>query len=96
MAKLFPALSETKIEYARKTALVNLLDQLGVALALSDRESLCEEARKIFEFIPAYSLGRRSECLDFYDRERGLCRDAVLPTVDDLIALLDGLEWTAP
>ncbi|MEP6550318.1 MAG: exonuclease domain-containing protein, partial [Gemmatimonadales bacterium] len=90
LAKLFPALSETKIEYARKTSLVNLLDQLGVALALSDRESLCEEARKIFEFIPAYSLGRRSECLDFYERERALCRDAELPTVDDLIALLGG------
>ena len=90
LAKLFPALSETKLEYARKTALVNLLDQLGVALALSDRESLCEEARKIFEFIPAYSLGRRSECLDFYERERALCRDAELPTVEDLIALLGG------
>jgi len=87
LAKLFPMLSETRLEYARKTALVNLLDQLGIALALSDRDSLCDEARKIFEYVPAYSLGRHSDCLDRYRSERELCGDATLPTVDDLITL---------
>jgi DNA polymerase III epsilon subunit family exonuclease len=90
LAKLFPALSETRIEYARKTALVNLLDQLGVVLALTERDTLCNEARKFFEFVPAYSLGRHSDCLDHYGSERELCGDATLPTVDDLIALLGG------
>jgi DNA helicase-2/ATP-dependent DNA helicase PcrA len=90
LAKLFPLLSETRLEYARKTALVNLLDQLGIALALSDRDSLCDEARKIFEFVPAYSLGRHSDCLDRFASERELCGDTSLPTVDDLIALLGG------
>lgn len=90
LAKLFPALSETRVEYARKTALVNLLDQLGVALALSDRGSLCDEARKIFDLIPPYSLGRHSECLELYQDEAGACGDADLPTVDELIRLLGG------
>jgi superfamily I DNA/RNA helicase len=92
LAKLFPMLSETRLEYARKTALVNLLDQLGIALALSDRDSLCDEARKIFEFIPPYSLGRHSDCLDRYASERDLCGDTSLPSVVDLIALLGGHE----
>ncbi len=90
LAKLFPLLSETRLEYARKTALVNLLDQLGIALALSDRDSLCDEARKIFEFVPAYSLGRHSDCLDRYGAERDLLGDTSLPSVDDLITLLGG------
>ena len=90
LAKLFPMLSETRLEYARKTALVNLLDQLGIALALSDRDSLCDEARKVFEYVPAYSLGRHSDCLDRYRSERELSGDTTLPTVDDLITLLGG------
>ena len=94
LAKVFPALSETRIEYARKTALVNLLDQLGVALALSDRQSLCDEARKIFELLAPYSLGRHSECLDYYgvERDGSGCADGEIASVNELIALLGGHE----
>jgi DNA polymerase III epsilon subunit family exonuclease len=92
LAKLFPMLSATRLEYARKTALVNLLDQLGIALALSDRESWCDEARKMFEFVPVYSLGRHSDCLDRYESERAVSGDPTLPTVEDLIALLGGQQ----
>ncbi|MGH7651369.1 MAG: UvrD-helicase domain-containing protein [Gemmatimonadaceae bacterium] len=90
LAKLFPALGATKVEYARKTSLVNLLDQLGVALALSDGDSLCDEARKFFEFSRARSLGGHSDCLEFYRAEREQCGDASLPDIDELIALLGG------
>ncbi len=90
LARLFPALGATKVEYARKTALVNLLDQLGIALALSDPDSLCAEARKFLELVPVFSLGRYSDCLDCYKVERDLCGDAALPTVDDLVTLLGG------
>ena len=92
LARLFPALGETRVEFARKTALVNLLDQLGVALALSDHRSLCEEARKIFDLVPPYSLGRHSDCLDYYRAECASCGDPGLPSVDDLIGLLGGHE----
>jgi superfamily I DNA/RNA helicase/DNA polymerase III epsilon subunit-like protein len=90
LARLFPALGASKVEYARKTALVNLLDQLGIGLALSPRDSLCAEARKLFELVPVFSLGRYSDCLECYRVERDLCGDASLPTVDDLVALLGG------
>jgi len=90
LAQLFPALGATRIEYARKTTLVNLLDQLAIGLALTDPESLCTEARKFFEFVPAYALGRHSDCLASYRVERDERGDASLPTVDDLIALLGG------
>src|SRR5204863_5416343 len=70
--------------------LVNLLDQLGVALALSDEHSLCDEARKILDLVPPYSLGRHSDCLDFYAGECAACGDPELPSVDELIRLLGG------
>ncbi len=90
LAKLFPALGATKVEYARKTSLANLLDQVGVALALSDRDSLCDEARKFLEFSRVHSFGRHSDCLEFYKVEREQCGDASLPDIDELIALLGG------
>lgn len=90
LAKLFPALCEVRTQFARKTALVNLLDHLGVALALSERGELCDEAQKFLDFIPPYSLGRYSDCLDCYAREREEWGDPELPTVDELIMLLGG------
>ncbi|HEX6627959.1 MAG TPA: UvrD-helicase domain-containing protein [Gemmatimonadaceae bacterium] len=90
LARLFPALCEVRTQFARKTALVNLLDQLGVALALSERSELCDEAQKFLDFISPYSLGRYSDCLDCYAREREEWGDPELPTVDELITLLGG------
>jgi DNA polymerase III epsilon subunit-like protein len=90
LAQLLPELSKTKIAYARKTSLVHLLDQLGVALALGDRNSMCDEARRFLELVPPYSLGRHSECLEHYRSEREMCGDHSLPTVEKLISLLGG------
>src|SRR3990170_595630 len=66
LAHLFLALGEAKVARARKTALVNLLDHLGVALALCDEESLCPEAQLLRRLTRPYALGRYSECLEFY------------------------------
>lgn len=90
LAHVFLALGEEKVVRARKTSLDTLLDHLGVALALSDRESLCEEAERLRELARFYSLGRYSRCLEFYRGERESCTDAPLPTVEDLIELLGG------
>jgi superfamily I DNA/RNA helicase len=90
LADLLPALSRTKMAYARKTALVHMLDHLGVALALGDRESMCDEAKRFLELVPPYSLGRHSECLEFYRGERELCGDYSLPTLEKVISLLGG------
>lgn len=92
LASLFLALGEAKVVRARKTALVNLLDHLGVALALSDEESLCPEAQLLRRLTRPYSLGRYSECLEFYRLEREDAGDRALPTLEEVIDRLGGEE----
>ncbi len=90
LALVFLALGEGKVARARKTALVNLLDQLGIALALADQESLCIEARLFRRFTPFFSLSKRSDCLDLYRGERDLAGDDRFPPAGDVIELLGG------
>jgi DNA polymerase III epsilon subunit family exonuclease len=90
LAQVFLALGEAKIVRARKTALVNLLDYLGVALALSDEQSLGPEALLLRRLARGYALGRYSNCLDIYVVEREEAGEESLPTVDDLIDRLGG------
>ncbi|HEY6089144.1 MAG TPA: UvrD-helicase domain-containing protein [Gemmatimonadaceae bacterium] len=90
LARLFLALGEAKVARARKTALVNLLDHLGVALALSDEETLGPEAQLLRRLTRPYALGRYSECLEFYRLEREDADDPTLPTLDELIDRLGG------
>jgi superfamily I DNA/RNA helicase len=92
LARVFLALGEAKVARARKTALVNLLDHLGAALALSDEESLGTEAQLLRRLARAWALGRYSDCLEFYRAERDESGDRSLPTVDDLIERLGGEE----
>lgn len=90
LAKVVLALDGVKLERARKTALVNLLDNLGIALALSNYDSLCEEAKLFRGICRPYALSRYSSCLDAYEREQG--EDISVPTVDELIDKLGGTE----
>ncbi len=90
LAHVFLALGEGKVARARKTALVNLLDQLGIALALADQEALGSEAKLLRRLTPFYSLSRRSDCLELYRGERELAGDDRLPPVEDVIELLGG------
>jgi superfamily I DNA/RNA helicase len=83
-------LEEVKQARARKTALVNLLDNLGIALALSDDTSLCDEARMMRSVTRTFALGRYTSCLDAYEREQGT--DLSIPTVDEVIEKLGGAE----
>jgi superfamily I DNA/RNA helicase len=90
LAHVFLALGAMKLQRARKTALVNLLDLVGMGLALCDRASLCPEALLFREFCVPYTLGRYSSCLELYERERGT--DESLPGVDDVIEALGGTK----
>ena len=90
LAKIVIALDEVKRTRARKTALVNLLDNLGIALALSDHETMNAEARMFHGITRAFALGRYSTCLDQYEREQG--DDLSVPTVDEVIDALGGQE----
>jgi len=88
LASVVLALDREKSCRARKTALVSVLDQLGIALALSDPQSLSPEAQMFLGICRGFSLGRYSTCLENYEREQG--EDLSLPTVDELIEHLGG------
>lgn len=90
LAKIVLALDEVKRTRARTTALVNLLDHLGIALALSDEDGLCTEARMFRDISRSFALGRYSTCLEAYEREQG--DDISVPTVDEVIERLGGAE----
>ena len=92
LAHLFLALGDAKVARARKTALVNLLDQLGLGLALSDSDSSDAEETLWRRLTRSYALGRYSECLEQYRLERDASGDPSLPTVDQLIERLGGVQ----
>ncbi|HUF65260.1 MAG TPA: UvrD-helicase domain-containing protein [Gemmatimonadaceae bacterium] len=90
LAKVFLALDQLKLQRARKTALINLLDHLGVALALCDEDSLCDEARVFREVSRVFALSAYSSCLDWYEREQG--EDLSIPTMEEVIDRLGGAQ----
>ena len=90
LARVFLALSEVKIVRARKTSLVYLLDYLGIALALWRQSELDDEGLLLQRLCRPFSLGRYSDCLEYYRAERELAADATLPTVRDVIDGLGG------
>jgi DNA polymerase III epsilon subunit-like protein len=90
LAKVVVALDGVRRERARKTALVNVLDHLGIALALSDDESLDDEGRMFRGITRPFALGRYSNCLEMYEREQG--DDISIPTADEVIEALGGAE----
>ena len=90
LAEVVLALDAVKRVRARKTALVNVLDHLGIALALCDESTLSPEATMFRNVARGFALGRYSTCLEAYEREQG--DDISVPTVDDVIERLGGAE----
>lgn len=103
LARVFLRLDVERLARARKTALANLLDWLGIALALSpeppvhagtpdahDTSPAAREFRELRGLTAAYALGRYSDALEQYAVQRDLAADPTLPTLDDLIARLGG------
>jgi superfamily I DNA/RNA helicase len=93
LAYVFLELDQKRLERSRKTALANLLDQLGVAMALDETGASSRLAREFIELRSAtalYALGRYSEALEHFGVQRELAGDETLPTVDDVIDRLGG------
>jgi superfamily I DNA/RNA helicase len=90
LAKVTLALDGLKRLRARKTALANLLDFVGLGLALSPDATLTDEGRLLRQLLSVYALGRYSTCLEFYEREQG--DDLTVPTVDEVIEALGGAD----
>ncbi len=89
LAKVFAALSRQKIVRARKSAAVNRLDYLGLAMALESGASN-DETRLLFDLARPFAIGRFSDCLQYYENERARLGTRRVPTVEDVIERLGG------
>jgi len=87
LAKVYRELEKQRVVRARKAVLVNVLDYLGLALALEGTTST--EALMLLDRARFYTLGRYSDALEFYETERETTR-AEAPTVEDVIERLGG------
>lgn len=90
LALVFLRLQGEKLARARKTALAHLLDYLGLALSLSDPETLPDEAKALLPVARAFALGRYSDCLEHYRLERSSPGAKGAPTLDEVIQRLGG------
>ena len=89
LALVMLKLGSEKLARSRKTALVDLLGHLGLALALTDRASLSSEARLFLERLtPVFVLGRYGSALDNYDESRAA--HPTIPTRDEVVGHFGG------
>jgi DNA polymerase III epsilon subunit family exonuclease len=89
LARVYRELERRRGIRARKAVLVNLLDYLGLALALEPGEP-SGERETLFKLAKFYTLGRYSDALAFYERERERTGNATAPPVDEVIQRLGG------
>jgi DNA polymerase III epsilon subunit family exonuclease len=95
LAKVYRELEKQRVVRARKAVLVNLLDYLGLGLAIEGERgegsgALKDMERKmLLDRAKYYTLGRYSDALEFYETERESTK-AEAPPVEELIALLGG------
>jgi superfamily I DNA/RNA helicase len=88
LARVFGELGRERVVRARKAVLVNLLDNLGLALALEGGDRTGEKAM-LFELARRYTLGRFGESLEIYGAER-IRLGSTAVTVDQVIERLGG------
>jgi superfamily I DNA/RNA helicase len=89
LAAVVPKLNELRIRRARTVALVHLLDQLGLALALDQQSSVSKEEELFREITRPYTLGRYSDCLDIYAAELAGGAEGA-PDLDEVIKRMGG------
>jgi len=93
LARVYRELERQRGIRARKAVLVNLLDYLGLALALEPRTEQGAATRErdvLFKLAKFYTLGRYSDALAFYEMERERTARAAAPPVDEVIQRLGG------
>jgi ATP-dependent DNA helicase UvrD/PcrA len=89
LAGVVPALNELRMRRARKISSINLLDQLGLAMALEVNPARSEEESVFREISRPFTLGRYSDCLESYSVEASQSpQDA--PSLEEVIERLGG------
>src|SRR6059036_2173735 len=93
LARVYRELERLRAVRARKAVLVNLLDYLGLALALEpegEQGAGSGEREILFKVAKFYTLGRYSDALAFYEMERERSGGNSGPSVDEVIRRLGG------
>jgi superfamily I DNA/RNA helicase len=90
LARVLRHLVAHKLVRARKAALVNLLDHVGLGLALADDRAPTDERRLLRQLARTYALGRYSDCLEFYGAERSRTPAVDAPDEAEVIERLGG------
>jgi len=96
LARVFTRLGQQRLKRARTATLTNLLDYVGLGIALETGAGGAEEAEEagdrpaLFEVAAPFALGRYSECLEWYVQERERLARADLPALDQVIERLGG------
>src|SRR3989454_630125 len=93
LARVYRELERQRGIRARKAVRVNLLDYLGLAMALEGDEGRgTGEGQMLFKLAKFYTLGRYSDALAFYEmeRERTAGAAAAAPPIDEVIQRLGG------
>src|SRR6266853_321118 len=89
LARVYRELERLRGIRARKAVLVNLLDYLGLGLAL-EPQAKSGERDMLFKLAKFYTLGRYSDALAFYKMERERTGGDPAPPVDEVIRRLGG------
>lgn len=89
LAALLPHLKTLEAIRARKAGQVHLLDFLGLSLALDPAPNPTTEERALADLCRPYTLGRYSDCLEFYAAELGPGLQGA-PSLDEVIERLGG------
>src|SRR6267143_409118 len=89
LARVYRELERLRGIRARKAVLVNLLNYLGLGLAL-EPEAKSGERDMLFKLAKFYTLGRYSDALAFYEMERERTGGDPAPPVDEVIRQLGG------
>jgi hypothetical protein len=90
LALVLRQLGELKVVRARKACLVHLLDHLGLAFALDATPRCGDDEPVLRDIALPYTLGRFSDCLEFYAGECEAGGIAGAPEVEELIERLGG------
>lgn len=90
LAEVFVKLDQERVTRSRKTALSNLLNQLGLALVLSPPAPMSQEFVTLKHASAVYALGRYSDAIEQYRVERELAGDPDMPDVENVIERLGG------
>lgn len=92
LAAVYGRLARLQQARARKTAQVQLLDCLGLALAGAGHPDprATGEAQVFRDLVPAFTLGRYSDALEFYAAERERVPELGAPPVEEIIDRLGG------